>query len=334
MARLGVSFSGTDRICDIVANSKLAEQVGFEVVWWGEDFFLRDGISPLASIAVNTTRAKLGTGILSPYVHHPATIATTIATLDEVSNGRMILGLGAGVAHWIKHQMGIDQPRPVLAMRECIQIFNRLIKSETVTFEGEVFKCRGVKLGFDSPRKVIPVYLAATGPRMLELAGEIADGVIPAGAGASPNFTKSCVDRVAIGARKSGRKISDIDIHQFVISSVSDNSENAKDGVREFLAWMIGTGTFTDEVLQLDDFGRDQVQPIIDRVLEGDIKGASRHVSDEMVDTFAAAGSPRQFRDRIREYYQAGANCVVLIPMGSQAGIRATIQEAAKNGMR
>lgn len=330
MVRVGITFSGGDSIVDVIRNSKLAEEEGFEIIWWGEDFFVRDGVSPLAAIALNTRRIKLGTGIISHYVHHPAAIATTIATLDEISCKRMVLGLGTGVSYWISYQMGIDQPKPLVAMRECVEIFKRLIEGKSITFEGKVFKCRNVKLGFDPPRKHIPIYLAAMGPKMLQLSGEIADGVIPAGAGASTKSTERCIRNIGVGAKRAGRSISDLDIQQFIISSVSDDSGRAKDSVREFVAWMVGSGGFKEEVFLLDGFEGDDVLPIIRKVTNGDIRGASKHVGDDMVDAFAAAGSPKEFRHRIRSYLEVGVNCAVILPVGSQDDIRVTIEEAGK----
>jgi 5,10-methylenetetrahydromethanopterin reductase len=329
--RVGIVFSGTDPIQEVYRYSKIAEERQFDIIWWGEDFFLRDGVSPIPAIALNTRQVKLGTGILSHYVHHPATIATTIATMDEISGRRMILGLGSGVPHWIREQMGLYYGKPVTAMKECIEIVRRLLGGENVNLEGEVFKCRNIRLGFEPPRKRIPIYLAAMGPKMLQLAGEVADGAIPGGAGASTVFTKRCIDQIEIGAKRVGRSISEIDIHQFVIALVSSDSNRARDSVREYLAWMVGIEGAREAAWMLEGF-EENVPAIVEKVTRGDIAGAAKHVSDEMVDTLAAVGNPKEFRQRIGSYFDAGVKCLAICPIKGpeEDCMELTIEEAGK----
>jgi alkanesulfonate monooxygenase SsuD/methylene tetrahydromethanopterin reductase-like flavin-dependent oxidoreductase (luciferase family) len=165
---------------------------------------------------------------------------------------------------------------------------------------------------------------------MLRLSGEIADGVIPGGAGASAKATQRSIRSIYDGAKRAGRSTSEVDIHQFVISSVSDNSERAKESVKEFVAWMIGSGGSTNKSLLLDEFDTKDVLPIVQAINKNDPKGASRYVTSRMVDTYAAAGTPKEFRQRIMSYVDAGVKCVVIVPTGSQADINVTIEEASR----
>jgi 5,10-methylenetetrahydromethanopterin reductase len=142
------------------------------------DLFLRSNLPILAAVALATERIHVGTGILNPYTIHPAEMAMLAATMDELSGNRFLLGLAAGAGDFLEW-VGIEQTRPLATMRETMTAIRRLLQGERVQMEGQFLRWREeAYLRFDPPR-VTPIYLGAMGPKMLTLAGEVADGVLP-----------------------------------------------------------------------------------------------------------------------------------------------------------
>src|SRR5262245_34005133 len=159
----------------------LAEAVGFDAVWVPDERFYRDCYVTLAAVAQATRRVRLGPCVTDPYSRHPALTAVAAATLDELAGGRAVLGLGAGISGFAA--LGLRRGRPATALREAITLVRRLWAGEEVAQAGQIVRFHG-RLDFATPPS-IPVFVAGRGPRILELAGEIADGVI-IGALASP----------------------------------------------------------------------------------------------------------------------------------------------------
>ncbi len=160
-------------------NVRLADSLGYDSVWlgeaWGYELF-----TSLADLAPVTTRMKLGAGVANIFSRSPALIATTAATLDERSGGRMVLGLGSSGPQVVEHWHGVPFTRPLQRTREYVQIINAILRREPLNFEGEIFSLeRGFTIRFTPVRDHIPIYLAPLGPKNIELAGEVADGILP-----------------------------------------------------------------------------------------------------------------------------------------------------------
>jgi 5,10-methylenetetrahydromethanopterin reductase len=181
MERVGIVFLDRPSVAEQIKFTQLAERKKFESVWICETRLVRDAISVLGALAVSTKKIKLGTGVINTWTRNAALTAMTFATLDEISKGRAILGLGA---YWdpLAWKQGIERRKPLQAMREYIEVVRRLLKLETVNFDGEIVKARDLKLdlGYGIPKtpKKVPIYIGATGLKMMELAGENADGVL------------------------------------------------------------------------------------------------------------------------------------------------------------
>ena len=167
----------------MVERAKLAEQAGYDAVWVADERFYREVYSSLAVLALNTRRVQLGTCVTDPYARHPALTAMAIATLDEISNGRTLLGFGAGISGFA--ELGIVRNKPARAMREAIELIRRLLKGETVDFHGEVIGFTNGKLSFKPMRSDIPVYVASNGPLGQRMTGAVADGAIMEGCGSA-----------------------------------------------------------------------------------------------------------------------------------------------------
>lgn len=186
---------------DLMRYAALSEELGFDAFWYADEKFYRETYTGLAACALATSRIALGTGVTEPYTRHPALTALAIASLDELSGGRAVLGLGAGRVGF--PQMGIALERPAVRLREAMAVIRRLWAGERFTFAGEIIAWNDAQLQFPA-RAGIPIYLAADGPHTLRLAGEVADGVIIPHC-ASPLILRSKLDLVQQGRAKTGR---------------------------------------------------------------------------------------------------------------------------------
>ena len=199
---LAIRLDGT---IDPLRSARLAaaaDQAGFRTVWFAENPFQR-GVLPAASAsAVATTAIAIGIGVFNPFNRHPSLMAMEIAALDELAGGRAMLGIGVGVPPVIARFAGFE--RPVTAMRDAVAILRGMLAGETVSHAGTVFSADAVSLGFAPPRRDIPVQIAAMGPRMLRLAGEIGDGVLISNM-CPPGYTGHAAALAAAGAASAGR---------------------------------------------------------------------------------------------------------------------------------
>jgi alkanesulfonate monooxygenase SsuD/methylene tetrahydromethanopterin reductase-like flavin-dependent oxidoreductase (luciferase family) len=177
---LSVGFTGSpDQNRALIERIKVAEEVGVEAVFTAETWG-RDQFSLLTQIALATSKIKLGTGIAPVYGRSPGVLAMTYATLDELSGGRAIIGLGTSGARVIEHWHGQPFEKPIQRTKEYCEIINMIISGEKVFYEGEIFKLqRGFKLLFNPVRSHIPIYIASISPKSMEVVGEVADGWMP-----------------------------------------------------------------------------------------------------------------------------------------------------------
>ncbi len=187
------------RIEELGELARRVEDAGADFIWVSDHHRYRYVYSVLTRLARVTERVKIGPGVTNPYLSHPSVIASAMATLDEVSNGRAALGISSGDPYSLA-AMGVEQRSPVTAVREAVQIIRGMLSGERVDYSGEVFSCRGARLNFQPPGEV-PVYIGGRGRRMLGLAGEVAEGALINAA--HPDDVKECVEYVRAGARKS-----------------------------------------------------------------------------------------------------------------------------------
>jgi 5,10-methylenetetrahydromethanopterin reductase len=173
---LGLLLNAEYPINELIQTAKLAESLGYDQLWYTDVRFQRDCFVGLTAIAANTERIFIGPGVTDPYSRHPAQTAATIASLDELSKGRALLGLGIGGFGF--NQIGLEAPLPVAAMREAVDAIRRLLAGEEVTLEGKVITVRNGQLDFKPVQERIPIYFATHGAQVTRLAGQIADGVL------------------------------------------------------------------------------------------------------------------------------------------------------------
>lgn len=309
---------------ELVETARLAEELGYHSIWvpemWG-----RDAFSILGLIAVNTKRIKLATGIIPVYSRSPALIAQTVATLDEISGGRMMLGLGTSGPAVIENWHGLPFEKPLQRTREYVEIIKMILGGGRVDYEGEIFSLKGFRLQFKPLRSDIPVLVAAIGPKNVRLAGETADGWIPFLVPVEGLCDSG--KEFAEGARSKGRNADDLIVCPYITTAVSEDADTAKSAVREHIAYYIGgMGTFYFNTVSRYGFG-DEAGAIKNAWEGGKKSAAIEAVSDRMFDSLSVSGTPEHAKSVIANYYKSGADIPVLVfpPKASRALVRETI---------
>lgn len=297
-----------ERVAELGA---LCERLGFDSYWVADQRWMRDVWVSLTATALRTSRIRLGTRVTDPYVRHPALTAVAIASLDELSGGRAILGLGAGGSGF--REMGIERMKPVTALREAIELIRRLLAGELVDYPGELVRFRRGALEF-ATRRDIPVVLVARGPKILELGGRVADGVMVASL-ASPAAVRWGVDHVQAGLRRAGRPAEAVELSSMVYTSISDDGPAARWIVRRGIAAAL-VGSFPNyDFLAVSGLA---VPPELWRLLETrqtDYPRLMAAIPDAFVDHLGLAGTPAQCAAQIERIVAAGIQHVVLAPL-------------------
>ena len=286
----------------ILEFAQQAEALGYDTLWIGETWG-RDVLTAFAQIAGHTSRIKLATGIVSVYSRTPALVAQSIASLDEISEGRMILGLGASSERITQDWHGVPFVEPVARTREYIHIINLAMAGERVDFQGRFFKTSGFRLQFQPPRAHVPIYLAALGRHNLELTGEMADGWVPAYV--EPGSLPTFLQRIEGGPGKAGRDVSAIDVAPWVLTCASHDGALARQLARDHLGFFVAAyGHFYHDLVVR--YGYVDEAAAIRRLWKADRRNVGNGVSDAMLQALAVAGTPEEGRGRYRELQALG----------------------------
>ena len=293
---------------DCVEVAVAAEAAGFSEVWLPDHYFLRDAYAAQALIAERTSRIGLGTAVVSPLLRHPALLASSVSTINELSGGRAIMGVGVGGFEF-PTQLLMDVDRPLTIAREAVHIIRELPQGET-DIRGERFSAVGAKLVWDGGP--FPVYMAARGPKMLELAGEVADGVITHGLAQS--YVDFCLDRIRMGAERAGRSPVECELVLMFEVEMRDDMRAAVDHLRPRCAIMAG-GEYAESLIPVFGLDPEAVKPLREAVRARD-PDAGRLVTDEMVHAFAVAGPPEHLASRLQEMADVGVGRVILVFRG------------------
>ena len=303
--------------------TKYAESKGFEAVWQADSRLVRDAIVPMSAFAAVTDTIKIGSGVVDCWTRNPARLAATFSTLDDLAPGRVILGIGAW---WdpLAEKVGISRAKPLRAMREIITAVRALLANETVTMNGEFVHLDGVELDYvyqDRRPKDVPIYLGATGMQMMELAGEIADGVV-LNYLVSPDYNKRALEHLAIGADKAGRSLDSIDRPQLVVCSVHEDRKTALDMARLMVTQYLGQQPHIMKASGVPQSLLDKVGEVLTwPATHEQVEAASKLVPDEIVQMLTASGTPDDARAKVREYMKDGATCPILYPLGDVKGM-------------
>jgi 5,10-methylenetetrahydromethanopterin reductase len=297
---------------------RYAEERGFEAVWQAESRLVRDAIVPMAAYAAVTERIKVGSGVINNWTRNIGLLAATFLTLDDLAPNRILCGIGAWWDPLAKN-VGIERRKPLLAMRETVEVFRRLLSLERVTFHGEFHHVDGIELdvvhGRREPRDV-PIYIGATGPKMMELTGEIADGVV-LNYCVPPEYNDQAMDRLEVGVKKVGKNLEDLDRPQLVVCSVDHDRGKALDTSRELLTQYLAQQPHIAKASGVSREVVGEIQSILGwPATHEQIQRAKHFVPDELIFRITASGTPTEAREKVGEYIDHGATCPILYPVG------------------
>jgi 5,10-methylenetetrahydromethanopterin reductase len=307
--RLGLALSNEAPIVETVALARQAEQLGLTEVWLPESGHGRGVFTVAATVSAATHRLKIGIGIVNPFWRHPSVIAMEAAALDEASDGRLMLGLGAAL--WTLRSLGEADSRtqkPLTAMVESLRVVRGMLRGEPGV-DGQVFAVRAeARLDFARRRPDLPIYVGAVNGRMLQAAGAWADGV-QLGAIVSPGYVRWSWAQIAQGASDAGRDPAALDLASNVLVSVDRDARAARNAVRPVLAYYVHR--VEPVVLSTSGADPEEVERVRRGVLDDGVDAGAKLVTDRMIDTFAAAGTPDHVADRLQAYMRAGLRGVL-----------------------
>jgi 5,10-methylenetetrahydromethanopterin reductase len=296
-----------------------AEELGFAAVWQADSRLVREATVPMAAFAATTERIAVGSGVIDVWTRNPARLASLFSTLDDLAPGRILAGLGAW---WdpLAARVGVARTRPLAVMREVVESLRALLRCDgPVTYDGAYVHLDGVELDYvhqERRAKQVPIYIGATGMRMMELAGEIADGAV-LNYLVSPEYNRRAIDALATGADRGGRTLADVDRPQLVVCSLDADRDAALDAARLLVTQYLGqqphimaaSGVPAD---LLDDIARVLTWP----ASHDEVVAASKLVPDEVVQMLCAAGTAAECRAKVAEYVAAGCTSPILYPLG------------------
>ncbi len=326
MSRIGIAFSGGASPREIVECVRLAEALGYESAWVAEGHG-GDQFAVLAACAAQTSTIRLGTAITSVFVRTAPTIAMAAASVDDISGGRFILGLGSSHKVQVEREHGAPYGKPLTRVREFVAIIRALLRDGEVSYAGQTVRIEGFDLWFTPQRPSLPIYLSAVFPRMLALCGEIADGVI---------LTRSSLataapvrERLAEGANRVGRDPSRIEVASLLPTAVAPSRREALDMLRPGLAFYAGFFPRYNRLMVEHGFAA-EAAAVAAAWSRGDRAAAERAVSDAMIDAASVAGTPEECRERVEAYRRSGIELPILSPFARGPGAKARFEAAIR----
>ncbi len=297
---------------------RYAEDRGFEAVWQAESRLVRDAIVPMAAYAAVTENLKVGSGVINNWTRNIGLLAATFLTLDDLAPGRIICGIGAWWDPLAKN-VGIERKKPLTAMKETVLVLRRLLAMEHVTFHGEFVHVDDIELdvvhGRREPRHV-PIMIGATGDQMMELTGEIADGVV-LNYCVPPEYSDKALELLANGAKKAGRSFDEIDRPQLIVCSVDHDHDRAIETTKMLLCQYLAQQPHIAKASGVAQEVVTNIQATLGwPATKEQIDKAKHFVPDELVQRITASGTPGEARTKVEEYKKRGCTCPILYPVG------------------
>ncbi len=311
--RVGLCFDGFYSIQEMIELAQLADEIGMESIWMSDHLCFRDSFTTSMALLARTNKIKVAPAPMSPYSRNPIITAMSIATMDEFAPGRVIASPGTGNAAALK-EAGMESPHPLQTMREYVEILRRYLKGETVNFQGKMFQVNGAKMGF-VPSTPIKMYITAVRSRMLQLGGEIGEGVLLS-AGCAPGYIQKCVGEIAAGAAKGGKVLRDVDVAGFVTAAVSDSAKEAIEANKMFLAYIF-RNVHHAENIRLGGGKVDQ-EGLAAAVAKRDWEAAKKFIGDELVFAHSVAGTPSDCAKQLQAFTDGGLDLPIVLPTGTQ----------------
>jgi probable F420-dependent oxidoreductase len=317
MARLGIVLASfaTLPAAEFVAVARETEARGYHAAWTGEASGY-DAITLMAMIATHTERLHVGSAVLPVQTRTPVVLGQSAVTLNHLAPDRVVLGIGLSSKVIVGDWHGLTFAPSLQQIREALQIIRMVASGERVSFEGKFYRVKNFRLTVPPPPKPVRIVLAALGPEMLELAGEIADGVvlnwIP------PETVPASIKHLEAGAKKAGRALGDFEIASFIRTCVTDDAAAA----REALARDITGYTTVDAYASFfrNAGFADEVDAVNAAWRAGDRSGAVKQISPRFLDGLGVVGPEAFCRERIAEFSRAGLTQPVIVPFAPSSG--------------
>ena len=325
--RIGLAFIPGMPYRDVVGIVREAEALGYDDVFLPDQAFHRDPWALLALCAAATKTVRLGLALTNPYTRHPIEIARAAGTIAETSEGRFVLGLGAGNRPRVLAGHGIEQVGIVDRVREAVGVIRRLLAGETVHHRSETLTVDGVALDFETPARV-PVMLGTRGPRMLALAGEVADGVLFEGLFRPAAFDWGLA-QVAKGAARAGRAAADVEAIAWQSLALGDEGLASEPAYRRWAALLIRTTR--PAVLDAMGISDEAIAAVAGEAADGEPSGAGVPAAD--VRKLLMVGTPAEVRASVEGVREAGANGVACIVLGDASTVQRTMRRFAAEVM-
>ena len=317
----GVGLFPTEPLPKMVQLAKVTEELGYSHIWVGDSHLIwREAYVNMAAMALSTTRVKLGTGVTNPLTRHPSVVASAYATLEEYAPGRTIVGIGLG-----------DSSVETMGMKPAkLSYFEKTMAQMRQLLDGQEVQLETGKIHLLHPCKAkVPIYIAASGPKMLELSGRIADGIIVL-VGVADEYIAHARERISAGAKAAGRKVEDLNLVLWVPCAVSDTAP-AKDAVKAHVARVVAhplpyvLDPTEQKVLE-------EIRKTYDYYHHMDQQANHAEVIPAwLVEKFAIAGSVAECRAQIERIKKTGIQQIAIIPYSPPGGSREeTIRGFAK----
>lgn len=304
-----------------------AEAAGFDSAWVIEDYYSWEAFGSLGYVAAVTERIDLGISVTTPYVRSAPLLASSAATVDQFSTGRLILGLGRSSGTMLS-QIGIEDRKPFATMREYVESMRRLWQGGEVSYDGQVVRIDRIVPDVLPVNGTVPIVIGAIGPKMLELAGAIADGVVLTGF-SPPAYVRWACEHVAAGAERAGRDPAQIEIIVIVATRITDELQTATDELKPWLGLAYGmagrgemllTGSGVDpEVLApiraallIDEILGEGLEPYLHSYKRVSTESVGAMVPDALVRAASVIGSPDEARDQMQVFLDAGATHIIV----------------------
>ncbi|MBU7022586.1 MAG: 5,10-methylenetetrahydromethanopterin reductase [Theionarchaea archaeon] len=310
--KFGIEFSPEKPTYEVAYYSRDAEDAGFHHVWITDHYNNRNVYSTMTDIAYHTNRILIGSAVTNPYVSNPVWTASAIFTIDEISGGRAIFGIGAGDKMTLD-AIGIKWERPLAAVKETVEIFRELNDTKKCKYKGSFFNIPNARVK-KKPSHRIPVYVGAQGPKMLQMSAALADGVLVNAS--HPRDFEPAVKALEEGAAGAGRKISELDVAAYTSFSIDKKRDKAVKKAR-IVAGAIAVGS-PDFVLERHGIEKETRDAIREMVASQNFQAMKEGgVPDHVVEAFSIAGTPEDCVEKIHELGKAGVTQIVTgMPLG------------------
>jgi 5,10-methylenetetrahydromethanopterin reductase len=311
MVKFGIEFVPKEAYWKTVYYAVQSEKRGFDNLWITDHYNNRNVYVTLAATALYTKKIVFGPGVTNPFLVNPVVTVQSLASLDEMAPGRVVLGIGAGDKTTLA-STGIEATKQLSAVVDAVTIFKAMLEGKSVNYEGAVFQVKGTRFNF-KPRGQIPVYIGAQGPKMLATAGKVGDGVLINAS--HPKDIDYAVGQIKNGVTEAGKNMSDVDVTAYTSFSVHKKTEKATQAASPVVAFIVAGSP--NIILERHGIDLEKANKIRGALKIGDFGEAFGSVSPEMIDAFSIAGTPDVCIKKINRLLKAGiTQFVVGSPIG------------------